>query len=84
MIRLQLWGRIMKTISWAAMTLSSAVLLGACGAADEPQREPAPPPVEETAFGDMVGTMDKARAVEDTAKQRMDQLNDALENNESN
>jgi hypothetical protein len=45
--------------------LSLALALSACGPShDEPAREP--PPVKDTAFGDMVGTIDKAKGVQDT------------------
>jgi hypothetical protein len=55
------------------MAALSVALLGGCGAADDADTRPAPPPVEETVFRDMVGAMDKARGVEDTLqKQRED------------
>ena len=47
--------------------------LGACGSGTEPPK-PAPPPVEDTAFGDMVGTMDKARGVQDTVDAQKQEL----------
>lgn len=58
------------------LALLAAMMLSACGAGTE-EAEPAqqPPPVEDTAFGDMVGTIDKAKAVQDTVdvhKQEMD------------
>lgn len=72
----------MKTTTRAAIIFSGLIVLSACsGGGDEPRSEP--PPVEETAFGDMVGTMDKARSVEETTKQRKEQLDEALEASES-
>ncbi len=72
----------MKTTTRAAIIFSGLIVLSACGGeADAPRSEP--PPVEETAFGDMVGTMDKARSVEETTKQRKEQLDEALEASES-
>jgi hypothetical protein len=60
-----------------------ASLLGACGSGGDEQSRREPPPVKDTAFGDMVGTMDKARAVEDTAQQRKEELDRAIERNEA-
>jgi len=54
-------------------------LLAACGGSPQPQE---PPPVEDTAFGAMVGTMDKARGVQDTVdaqKQQTDRQLDVAE-----
>ena len=51
-------------------------VLNGCGSSSEPEARPEPAPVAETAFGDMVGTMDKARGVQDTVdahKQALDQ-----------
>lgn len=39
-------------------------VLNGCNSKPAPPAEP--PPVKDTAFGDMVGTMDKARGVQDT------------------
>ena len=47
--------------------LCSRLRLGATSRAE-------PPPVEDTAFGDMVGTMDKARGVEDTVAAQADRI----------
>jgi len=60
--------------------VAALLLLTACGAQDEPR--PEPPPVEDTAFGDMVGTMDKARAVEDTTLQHKEDIDRALQESE--
>jgi hypothetical protein len=54
--------------------------LNACGGGPDEPREPMP--VKDTVFGDTVGTMDKARAVEGTMRQRNDDLNEALEKGE--
>jgi nitrous oxide reductase accessory protein NosL len=58
-----------------------AAVLAACGAADDSTRAE-PPPVEETAFGDMVGTMDEARGVEDTTMQHKENIDQALRESE--
>lgn len=54
----------------------SALLSSACGTGDrEAEAERAPPAVEDTVFGDTVGAIDKANAVQDTVdahKQDMD------------
>ena len=59
------------------------VALGGCGGGSaEPEERPAPPPVEDTVFGDTVGTLDKARGVQDTVdshKQDLDRQMDANE-----
>jgi hypothetical protein len=57
---------------------AALLILGGCGeGADAP--EPTPPPVEDTAFGDMVETMDKARAVEDTTMRHKEELDRRLD-----
>ena len=53
-------------------TLIVSLGLCACGAREEP------PPVKDTVFGDVVGTMDKARAVEDTTMQHKEDLDRAM------
>jgi hypothetical protein len=50
--------------------------LAACGGAQEPSQ---PLPVEDTVFGDAVGTMDKARAVEQTLQQEKQAHDRALD-----
>jgi hypothetical protein len=47
-------------------------LLSACGGSQDEPREPMP--VKDTVFGDTVGTMDKARGVEDTMTQHKEDL----------
>jgi hypothetical protein len=56
----------------------------ACGGAEDAEEHPAPPPVEETVFGDMVGTMDEARAVQDTTMKHKQDLDRALQESEGN
>lgn len=64
-----------------AFALALVAMLAACGATeDSPRAEP--PPVEETAFGDMVGTMDKARGVEDATMQHKQNLDAAVDASE--
>jgi hypothetical protein len=61
----------------------TVLLLSACGTGSndsEPDRQP--PPVEDTVFGELTGTMDKARAVEDTTLQRKEELDRAMEQQE--
>jgi hypothetical protein len=63
-------------------------LLAACGAPSTEEASKAAPgaaqqdpkqAAKETVFGDMVDTMDKARAVEDTAAQRQREVQEAVE-----
>lgn len=54
----------------AVLTLA---LLGGCGAADDAAKDREPPPVEETVFKDMAGTMDKARGVEGMLQQQKEE-----------
>lgn len=59
-----------------SLAVIAAGALSGCGGSSETEAPPEPPPVEDTAFGDMVGTMDKARGVQDTVdthKQDVDQ-----------
>ena len=62
--------------------LSMSALICACGAqqtdTSEPS-EPAPMPVEETVFGDMVESMDKARDVDATVLEHKREVDQALE-----
>jgi uncharacterized lipoprotein YbaY len=57
-----------------------ASLLAACGSEQKPSE---PPPVADTAFGDMAGAVDKARAVEGQVMEHKQALDRALEQNES-
>ena len=54
----------------------------ACGQSGEQADSPAPPPVQDTAFGDMVGAMDKARGVEATTMQHKADMDRALQEQE--
>lgn len=54
-----------------------AIAVSACGGGQE--KSEAPLPVEETVFGDAAGTMEKARAVEDTTLRHKDDLDKALD-----
>jgi outer membrane lipoprotein-sorting protein len=72
----------MNAIQRGCLVLAS-VLLAACGSADDGSKRAEPPPVEETVFGDMAGTMDKARAVESTMQQHTESLNRTMEQSES-
>lgn len=60
--------------------LLMSLWLAACGSAEAPSE--APPPVQETVFGDTVSTMDKARAVEDTTMQHKEALDRAVQQQE--
>ena len=57
--------------------LTCALLLSACGG--EPAPPPPPPPVKDTVLGDAVGTMDRARAVEDVTMEHKQDVDRALE-----
>jgi hypothetical protein len=70
-----------KSRNRSALTLALMVsLLAACGSEQKPAE---PPPVAETAFGDMAGAMDKARAVEGTLQQQKEALDRTLQQNEN-
>ena len=62
--------------------LGAALLLLGCGAAEESSESSEPPPVEETAFGEMVGTIDKARSVEGTVLQQKEDTDRAIQESE--
>jgi nitrous oxide reductase accessory protein NosL len=71
----------MKTSLRIASGLALVALLAACGAAEDAPRD-APPPVQDTAFGEMVGTMDKARGVENTTLQHKEDIDEAVRESE--
>jgi hypothetical protein len=75
-----LGGICMQSILRSIVAIVLALSLHGC-AGDE-QASVRPPPVEETAFGDMVGTMDKARGVEDVMKQQKEERDRAMEESE--
>jgi hypothetical protein len=56
--------------------------LGACGSHEEP-KQPDPPPVKDTVFGDMVRAEDKARAVQDTVLKQKEDMDRQLEQQET-
>jgi hypothetical protein len=66
-----------------SLLVSPLVSLGmtGCGSKSEAPSEPTqePMPVKDSAFGDMVGTMDKARAVEDTTMQHKKEIDRVLD-----
>ena len=75
----------------AAVVLSAALLaLAACSHPDEhPNPLPGgsphpsePPPLKDSAFGAMVGTMEKARGVEATSLQHKEDVDKALQEQE--
>ena len=57
-----------------------ATLLAACGSG---QQSSEPPPVADTAFGEMAGAVDKARVVEGQVQQHKAAIDRALEQNEN-
>lgn len=57
-----------------------ASLLAACGSEQKPA---APPPVEETVFRDVAGTVDKARAVDGQVQEHKEAMDRALDQNEN-
>jgi hypothetical protein len=65
----------------AAQSSVSALIvclaLCACGSQEEP------PAVKDTVFGDTVGTLDKARAVQDTTLQHKEDLDRAMDEAEN-
>jgi hypothetical protein len=71
-----------KMINMQRTILAAAVLCIFSGCNSKPAPPAEPPPVQDTAFGDMVGTVDKARGVQDTVdaqKQALDQQLKAAE-----
>jgi len=66
--------------------LSLVVMMSAGCSGQQEASKASPEPVtkdaKDTVFRETVGTMDKARAVEDTAAQHQQQLDQALENAE--
>lgn len=69
----------------ATLTFSSLlvilVLAAACGGGDAPAepRRSEPMPVEDTVFGDMIETQDRARAVEDVGMERKQEMDRVIE-----
>lgn len=57
-------------------------MLAGCGRDADREQDREPPPVKDTAFGDMVGTMDKARGVQDTVDAHKNDLDEQLKSQE--
>ncbi|MGH8185481.1 MAG: hypothetical protein ACREUC_02880 [Steroidobacteraceae bacterium] len=68
----------MTTIRRACAAMFASLIVTACGSGGESE-QPEPPPVEDTVFGDAVGTMDRARGVEDTTLQHKQDLDRAID-----
>jgi Prokaryotic membrane lipoprotein lipid attachment site len=65
------------------LLLSLALTLAGCGGTDaNDARSHEPPPVKDTVFGPLVGTMDKARGVQDTVMKQKEENDKAIERNE--
>ena len=71
----------MHTVRAFAMSFLVLTMHG-CGTSEAPE-ESASPPIEETAFGDMVGTVDKSRAVEGVVMQQKEDIDQALQESEN-
>ena len=56
-----------------AALLAALSMMTGCGSREEPS------PVEDSAFGDMTGTMDKARGVESTLQQEKREVDEAID-----
>ena len=54
------------------------LLLGSCGSGERDE----PKPLEESVFDPLTSTLDKAEQVDDLNRDRMQQLNDQMEDNE--
>jgi hypothetical protein len=58
--------------------LATAILVTGCGSSTPPE----PPPVKDTVYGDQVEAMNKARALNETSKERKEDLDKAIDANE--
>jgi hypothetical protein len=68
---------------FVALTLVSIFAgLAACGSHDD-AKQPEPPPVRDTAFGDLVRAEDKARGVQDTVIKQKEETDRQLEQQET-
>ena len=56
--------------------------LAACGSHDE-SKQPDPPPVRDSAFGDLVRAEDKARGVQDTLQKQKEERDRQMEQQEA-
>lgn len=75
-------GGSMAMIQRICTSTIAALLLASCGAAEEEAPRTEPPPIEDTVFGDTVGAMDKARAVQDATLQHKKDMDRALQESE--
>jgi hypothetical protein len=73
----------MTTTRRVCSVVLAYMLLQGCGGSPGEGEQREPPPVEETAFGDAVGTMDRARGVEDTTLQHKQDLDRAIDQQET-
>ena len=64
-----------SSLDLSFVLLTGCVMLSGCSSGEPP----APPPVQETVFGDAVGTMDRARAVEGVTMQQKQDIDQALD-----
>jgi hypothetical protein len=71
----------MTTIQRIGSMLVTSMLLAACGSSAEDARHE-PPAMKDTAFGDLAGTLDEARAVEGTTLRHKQAIDEALERDE--
>ena len=68
---------------YVALTLvSMSGLLAACGS-HEDAKQPDPPPVRDTAFGDLVRAEDKARGVQDSLEKQKEERDRRMEQQEA-
>jgi len=70
-------------MSAARLLAALLVCFGLVGCGDQ-SKTTEPPPVKDTVAGDLVGTMDRARGVEDTSMQHKEELDRALDAAENN
>lgn len=69
----------MNIVRTAMLCFVTIATLTACGP-DPAPKDPSPlPPVKDTAFGDMVGTMDKARGVEATTMKQKEDMDRSVQ-----
>ena len=68
---------------YVALTLVSlSGLVAACGS-HEDAKKPDPPPVRDTAFGDLVRAEDKARGVQDSLEKQKEERDRRMEQQEA-
>jgi hypothetical protein len=69
--------------NFAIGMLAAVAMLAGCGGSDEPEADEEPMKVEDTAFGPLVGTQDKARDRANAAvDQHREDMNERLERDE--